>query len=186
MRWTLLFLVTGCLYSQAPSASVSGRVTDATGAVIPGGALKVTHVETNQTRVGLSNASGDYNVPYLPPGRYTPETDAQGFATWKHAAFGLNLDQEQRRDIRLEVGTTGQTITVAETPEALNTENGSRGDVTSNAALTEIPLNGRNYSDLSFLTGSVVPKSDSTNGQFTVNGARADNVVLTLASGLTA
>ena len=176
MRWTLFVLVAGCLYSQAPSASVTGRVTDATGAVIPGVTLKVTHVETNQTRVGLSNASGDYNVPYLPPGRYTLEADAQGFATWKHAAFGLNLDQEQRIDIRLEVGTTGQTITVAETPEALNTENGSRGDVTSNAELTEIPLNGRNYSDLSFLTGGVVPKSDNTDGQFSVNGARADNV----------
>ena len=152
---------------------------------------QITVSSPRVTSIGLFSIKTFFGItsPIIranPPGRYTPETDAQGFATWKHAAFGLNLDQEQRRDIRLEVGTTGQTITVAETPEALNTENGSRGDVTSNAALTEIPLNGRNYSDLSFLTGSVVPKSDSTNGQFTVNGARADNVVLTLASGLTA
>ncbi len=177
MRWTLSFLfAASSLMAQAPSASVTGRITDASGAVIPGVSVKVANVATNQTRAGLSNAAGDYNLLYLPPGRYTLEADAKGFATHKQAAFSLDLDQEQRIDIRLEVGTTGQTITVAETPESLNTENGSRGDVTSNAELTELPLNGRNYTDLSFLTGGVVAKSDNTDGQFSVNGARADNV----------
>ena len=138
MRWTLSFLfAASSLMAQAPSASVTGRITDASGAVIPGVSVRVANVATNQTRAGLSNAAGDYNLLYLPPGRYTLEADAKGFSTHKQAAFSLDLDQEQRIDIRLEVGTTGQTITVAETPESLNTENGSRGDVTSNAELTE-------------------------------------------------
>ena len=177
MRWALFLLFTASyVLAQAPSASVTGRTTDASGAVIQGVSIKISSVETNQTRTGMTNADGEYNVPYLPPGRYTLEAEAAGFSTYKHAAFGLNLDQEQRIDIRLQVGATGQSITVAEMPEALNTENGSRGDVTSNAELTEIPLNGRNYSDLAFLTGGVVPKSDNTDGQFSVNGARGDNV----------
>jgi hypothetical protein len=172
----LFFGIVAAVSAQAPSASVVGRVVDASGAVIPGVTIKVTSVETAQVRTGASNAAGDYTLPYLQPGPYTLEADAVGFSTYRHAAFKLDLDQEQRIDIRMEVGAQGQTITVSETPEALNTENGSRGDVTSNAELTEIPLNGRNYSDLSFMTGGVVPKADNTDGQFSVNGGRGDNV----------
>ena len=104
------------------------------------------------------------------------EADGKGFSNYKHSAFTLQVDQEQRLDIRLEVGSTSQTVTVAETPAALNTESGTRGDVTSNAEITEMPLNGRNFTDLAYLTGGVVPKGDGADGQFAVNGARADNV----------
>ena len=114
--------------------------------------------------------------PISIPGRYTLEADATGFSTYKHTGFTLAVDQEQRLDIKLEVGSTAQTVTVADTPEALNTESGSRGDVTSNAEITEMPLNGRNYTDLAYLTGGVVPKGADGDGQFAVNGARADNV----------
>ena len=177
MRWTLLFLLAVCqLFGQTPSASVVGRVTDPSAAVIPGVTIKITNTDTNQTHTGITNSAGDFTVPYLPPGRYTLEADATGFTTYKHQAFNLAVDQEQRVDIPLEVGSASQTITVAETPEALNTESGSRGDVTSNAEITEMPLNGRNYSDLAYLTGGVLPRADNTDGQFSVNGARADNV----------
>ncbi len=176
VAFLLLFGLAGTAFAQAPSASVVGRVVDASGAVIPNVAIKVANVDTNQVRTGATNAAGDYTVPYLQPGKYTLEADSAGFSTHRQAQFNLDLDQEQRIDIRMEVGTQGQSITIAETPEALNTENGSRGDVTSNAEITEMPLNGRNYSDLSFLTGGVVPKADNTDGQFSVNGGRADNV----------
>jgi hypothetical protein len=162
--------------AQNPTASVVGRITDATGAVIPGVSVKVTNLDTNQTYRGASNGAGDYTIPYLNPGRYTMGAEAQGFSAYKHAGFRLEVGQEQRIDIKLEVGGTTQTVTVTEAPEALNTESGSRGDVTSNAELTEIPLNGRNYSDLAYLTSGVVPKGSDGDGQFAVNGARADNV----------
>ena len=153
-----------------------GRVVDPSGGVVPGVAIKVTSLDTNQTRTGSSNSAGDFTIPYLNPGKYTLEADSKGFSTYKHSGFTLEVDQEQRIDIRLEVGATSQTVTVVETPEALNTESGARGDVTSNAELTEMPLNGRNYQDLAYLTGGVVPKGDGGDGQFAVNGARADNV----------
>ncbi len=164
------------LVAQTPTASVVGRVVDSSGGVVPGVAIKITSLDTNQSRTGASNAAGDYTIPYLNPGKYTLEADAKGFSTYKHAGFTLEVDQEQRIDIRLEVGATTQTVTVVETPEALNTESGARGDVTSNAELTEMPLNGRNYQDLAYLTGGVVPKGADGDGQFAVNGARADNV----------
>ena len=178
VRLSLAFalLAIAPLTAQTPTASVVGRVVDASGGVVPGVAIKVTNLDTNQTRTAASNHAGDYTIPYLQPGKYTMEADCQGFSTYKHSGFTLAVDQEQRIDIKLEVGSTSQTVTVVETPEALNTESGARGDVTSNAELTEMPLNGRNYSDLAYLTGGVVPKGDGGDGQFAVNGARADNV----------
>jgi hypothetical protein len=164
------------LAAQTPSASVVGRVTDPSGAVVPAVAIQVTNLETNQTHRGVSNGAGDFTVPYLNPGRYTLDATARGFSTYHHADFKLEVDQELRLDIKLEVGSATQTVTVIETPEALNTESGSRGDVTSNAELTEMPLNGRNYSDLAYLTAGVVPKGADGDGQFSVNGARADNM----------
>src|SRR5271157_1060338 len=173
---TLFFCSIVPLAAQTPSASIVGRVTDASGGVVPGVAIQVTNLDTNQTYRGASNGAGDYTVPYLNPGRYTMEATARGFTTYRQTGFTLEVDQEQRLDIKLEVGSTSQTVTVVEKPETLNTESGSRGDVTSNAELTEMPLNGRNYTDLAYLTGGVAPKGADGDGQFAVNGARADNV----------
>ncbi len=143
-----------------------------------GVAVTVTNAATNLQERVVSNHAGDYTLPFLAPGTYTLEASSEGFTGYKRAAFPLAVDQEQRIDIQLTVGSALQTITVADTPEALQTENGSRGEVTSNAEITQIPLNGRNYSDLAFLTSGVVPRGEGGDGQFAINGARADNVSL--------
>ena len=173
--WVALSL-TVPVWAQTPSASVVGRISDGSGAVVPGVSVRITSVDTSQARAGVTNSAGEFAVPFLSPGAYTLEAEAKGFVTYKRASFQLAVDQEQRIDIQLEVGSSSQTVTVAATPEALNTESGSRGDVTSNAEIAELPLNGRNYSDLAYQTSGVLPKSDNTDGQFSVNGARADNV----------
>ena len=166
------------LLAQAPSASVVGRITDSSGAVVPGVSLKISNSATNLTQSTVSNHSGDYTLPFLPPGTWSLQAAAEGFSTYQHAAFTLAVDQEQRIDIRLELGTSSQTVTVADTPEALQTETGSRGEVTTNAEITQLPLNGRNYTDLAFQTAGVVPRGEGADGQFAVNGARADNISL--------
>jgi outer membrane receptor protein involved in Fe transport len=169
-------LLTGVsVLAQTPSASVTGRVVDATGAVLPGVAVKITNLDTNQAYPGISNEIGDYTVPYLNPGRYTLEATREGFRAYKHSEFVLAVDQVLRLDFRMEVGATTESITVTDTPVALNTESGTRGDVTINEEITEIPLNGRDFSDLAYLTGGVVPRGDGADGAYAVNGARADN-----------
>jgi outer membrane receptor protein involved in Fe transport len=164
------------LAAQTPSASVVGRVVDASAAVIPGVTINITNLDTNQTYRGIANGAGDYTVPYLNPGRYSLEAEGPGFRVHKRAEFALELEQTLRLDIEMEVGAASESITVIDTPPALNTESGARGDVTSNAELTEMPLNGRNFSDLAYLTGGVLPKGDGGDGQFAINGARGDNV----------
>jgi Carboxypeptidase regulatory-like domain/TonB-dependent Receptor Plug Domain len=162
--------------AQTPSASVVGRVADPTGAVIPGVVIKVTNLDTNITGQASSNAVGDFTVPYLNPGRYTLEATAVGFRAYRHAEFTLALDQVLRIDIGLEIGAATESVTVTEAAPALNTESGARGEVTTNDEITELPLDGRNFSDLAYLTGGVIPKGDGGDGQYAVNGARADNV----------
>src|SRR5581483_10975390 len=65
---------------------------------------------------------------------------------------------------------------VKDSPPVLNTENSARGEVTTHEEITEMPLDGRNFSDLALLTGGVIPKGDGGDGQYAVNGARADNI----------
>jgi hypothetical protein len=103
------------------------------------------------------------------------EASIDGFRTYKHNEFPLEVGQVQRIDIPLELGSANDSVTVTATPPALNTESGARGEVTTNEEIAEMPLDGRNFSDLAYLTGGVIPKGDGGDGAYAVNGARPDN-----------
>ncbi|MBS1828109.1 MAG: TonB-dependent receptor [Acidobacteria bacterium] len=175
MRAFALLFLTSALFSQTPSASVTGRVTDGSGAVIPGVAITVKNVDTNIVSKATSNEVGDFTVPYLHPGRYTLEASNAGFRTFKQAEFQLAVDQALRLDIPMELGSTTESITVTEAPPVLNTENGTRGQVITKEEIADIPLDSRSFSDLALLTGGVIPKGDGGDGSYAVNGGRADN-----------
>ena len=160
---------------QTPSAGVMGRVTDSNGAVIPGAIIKVTNLDTNISQKTVTNESGDFVLPYLNPAGYALEAQAAGFRTYKRDNFTLAVSQILRLDIRLEAGAATETVTITDTPSALNTETGARGEVTTSAEIAELPLDGRNFSDLALLTGGVIPRGDGGDGSFAVNGGRGDN-----------
>ncbi len=162
--------------AQTPSASLVGRVMDPTGAVVPGVSIKVTNIDTNISRQGSSNETGDFTLPYLNPGRYSLEARSEGFRTYKRAEFLLAVDQVLRIDVALEVGATTESVTITDAPPVLNTEGGSRGAVITSEEIAEIPLESRNFSDLVYLAGGVLPKGDGGDGAYAINGARADNV----------
>src|SRR5260370_31620397 len=161
MRRFTLFVLSLCaalpLPGQTPSASVVGRVVDVTGAVVPGVAIKISNLDTNQSHDGSTNGAGDYTIPYLNPGRYVLQAEGPGFRLYKHAEFTLQVDQSLRIDIHLEIGATTDSITVTETLPALNTESGAPGDVTTNAELTEMPLARPHLSYLPDLTRLIIP-----------------------------
>src|SRR3954471_13525133 len=96
---TLSLALFASLYPQQPSASVVGRVTDATGAVIPGVAIRIVNLETNIAQNGASNQVGDFTIPFLSPGRYAMEATLKGFRSYKRPEFTLAVDQVQRLDI---------------------------------------------------------------------------------------
>jgi hypothetical protein len=162
-------------FAQSPSATVVGRVTDASGAVIPGVAIAVTNLDTNIAQKGASNGAGEFTIPYLNPGRYGLEASAAGFQPYRRAEFTLVVSQIQRLDILLQVGASNESVTVTDTAPALNTETAARGEVTTQSEIKEMPLDGRNFSDLALLSGGVIPKGDGSDGSYAVNGARGDN-----------
>src|SRR4051794_41156560 len=172
----LLLGLSSFALAQTTSASVVGRITDPTGAVVPGVSVKITNLDTNLAQQASSNAVGDFTAPFLNPGRYVLEASAAGFHTYKHAEFNLAVDQILRLDIALEVGAATESITVDATVSILNTETAARGEVTTHDEISEMPLDGRNFADLALLTGGVIPKGDGGDGQYAVNGARADNI----------
>ena len=177
LKLLLICLVSTALstLAQSSTASVVGRVTDSSGALIPGVAIGLTHVDTSISHKTVSNSSGSYTLPFLPPGRYRLEAVLAGFRTYKVTDLALEIDQQQRLDIAMEVGTATESVTVQDTPPTINTESGARGEVTTAKEISEIPLDGRNFSDLAYLTGGVIPKGDGGDGAYAVNGARADN-----------
>lgn len=175
-RLALAALVTAALArGQSANSSLLGRVTDATGAVIQGASITATSLATNQIRQTASNQSGEYTIPFLAPGRYRLEAVMAGFRTYLRPDLLVEVDQSLRIDISFEVGQTSESITVSDTPPAINTENGARGEVTTNQEIAQMPLDGRSFSDLAYLTGGVIPKGDGGDGAYAVNGARADN-----------
>ncbi|HQR33792.1 MAG TPA: TonB-dependent receptor, partial [Blastocatellia bacterium] len=171
----VLLIATITVSAQTPTAELKGRVTDATGAVVPNATIKVVNQDTNIQQQTVSNAIGEFVLLYLPPARYVLEAQASGFRLYKQADFTLVVNQTLRLDIKLEVGSTSESVTITDSPTALNTETAARGEVTSSAEIAELPLDGRNFSDLALLTGGVILKGDGGDGSFAVNGGRGDN-----------
>ena len=126
-------------FDQTASARIAGRISDGTGAVIPGVAVKVTNVDTNIAQTATSGETGDFTILYLPPGRYQLQADDDGFRTYKQSDFSLAVDQGLRLDIKLEVGATTESVTLTEAPPVLNTDNGTRGQTITAAEIAEIP-----------------------------------------------
>src|SRR3982750_149820 len=89
----LLLGMASFAFAQTTSASVVGRITDPTGAVVPGVMIKITNLDTNLAQQASSNEVGDFTVPFLSPGRYVLEASSAGFRTHKHSEFILAIDQ---------------------------------------------------------------------------------------------
>lgn len=162
--------------AQTPTGRITGRVTDPTGATVPNVLVTALALDTNQTHQATSNAQGDYTILYLPPGQYSLQAKSPGFRLYARPSLSLAVEQALRIDIPLELGATTETVTVTETAPLLTTETGARGNVITQEEISDIPLSGRNFNDLAFLTGGVIPKGEDGDGAYAVNGARADNV----------
>ena len=167
--------------AQTPTATLVGRVEDASGASIVGAAITVRNVETGEIRTARSQADGEFTVPNLRPGGYEVNIESAGFRSLRETALKLQVDQTARLDARLQVGAVAETVEVKADVPLLNTENGSRGDVISGPELSQMPLEGRDFTDLAFMVVGVQPAEQGQKGAgLSANGARADssNVII--------
>src|ERR1700722_1449117 len=155
----VLCLVPLSLLSQSTSATISGGVTDPTGNFITDAAVEVVNDETGVRYSVLTNSSGMYFVPILPPGHYRVQVSKQGFKTIIKADVVLNVQGAIALNFVLPVGATSQSITVEAGSSLLNTTDATVSTVIGRKFVENLPLNGRSFQDLISLTPGVVTQS---------------------------
>src|SRR5438046_65077 len=143
-----------CLYAQT-FGEVTGRVTDPSGAVIPGASVALTNVNTNAVRNVVTAEAGAYTFPSVPPGFYRLRTELAGFKAAVSEPFEVQVQQVVRLDMVLQLGQISETVEVAATADLLQAETATVGAVVENKIITELPLNGRQYLNLVGLAPNV-------------------------------
>src|SRR5438874_1321219 len=132
MRYATMTLILGVAFgsflsAQESTARLLGTVTDPTGAVIPGATVVARNVATGLDRKTVANESGNYSIPSLPIGQYTLVAESAGFRTSTITGLTLQLNQEARFDIKLELGAAAESIQVQAVTPALVTDSSSVG-----------------------------------------------------------
>ena len=138
-------------FAQEVTASIVGTVTDPSGAPIVGADVTATDTERGTTWPAKTNEAGTYNILRLPVGSYSVKISASGFDTATHPAFTLVLNQTARVDVQMKVGKASETIEVTGAAPVLQTESTEVSTLIDSAAVTSVPLAGRNYLQLSLL-----------------------------------
>ena len=172
-------------YAQSTSASVSGRVTDQSGAVIVDAEVVVKDVDRGVATIVRTNGEGFYSLPSLIPGNYLMNVRKQGFQTVSVTGITFNLQDNLSRNFVLQVGSSAVSITVNANDIHLNTTDGSVSTVVDQSYIKNMPLNGRSFQDLILLTPGVVTQSPQNGvqngagiggqGEFSVNGQRPES-----------
>ncbi len=150
-------------FGQLSTASVTGVVRDSTGSVLAGAKLTLTNLATTVKRDSVSNSAGNYLLLNIQPGTYSLEVTAAGFQTWQLPSITLAVNQTATLDVALQVGALQQTVTVEATGELLQQSTAEIGAVIAAKQVVDLPLNGRNFTQLLSLSPGVSPVSVSQN-----------------------
>jgi Carboxypeptidase regulatory-like domain len=174
----------------AITGSISGVVTDPSGAVVPGVTVVATAVSTNVQSTAVTDSKGFYNLPTLSVDTYNLSTSQPGFRDYQQTGIKIDANSALRVDIIMQLGTVTNTVNVKSDALQVETQSTQNGVVIQGAKITSVPLNGRSYIDLLKLQPGVSPYSHSTdsetsgigatqvsgdldNGQQSVNGGRS-------------
>jgi hypothetical protein len=139
--------------AQATTAQISGTVKDQTGAVLPGVEVTVTQTATGAKRTAITNETGNYVLASLPLGPYILEAALPGFKMYVQTGIVLQVDANPAINIVLQVGTVSDQVEVQANAALVETHSTGIGTVVDNQRVTELPLNGRNPTELVFLAG---------------------------------
>src|SRR5215831_5323289 len=168
-RLLFVFALAARAFAQQTTATVVGTVTDPSGASVPDVRVQASNLATNVSRETLSDGTGAYSLPNLPPGVYRITASKTGFQSSRLDNVTLQVEQVARLDIRLQVGNVTETVDVAADAALLQTETSSAGTVIDAGKIVELPLNGRNFIQLAQLIPGV---QAGTPGSITVRRGR--------------
>ncbi len=159
----ILFLSTMLLsasFAQEFRSTISGRITDPTGAAIPGVQINAVESNTGARFETTSGAEGEYSLPFLPPGPYTLKTDHPGFKKYIQDGIIVGANQRLMIDVKLQIGSQTEAITVTSDAAMLQTNSASVGQVITQDQISVMPMNGRTALTLAQLSYGVTPSSD--------------------------
>ncbi len=149
-------LLPGSLAAQAVTGTIIGVITDSTGAVMPGASVTLTNTGTGLTRIVITDSNGEYTAPSLPTGKYTVKAELSGFKTVTTPDVALGVDQKFRVNMRLEIGAVEESITVTGASPLVQTSSSELGTTVNEEQIQTLPLNGRNFVNLTRTVPGVV------------------------------
>src|SRR3984893_1650064 len=171
------FLSLGVIaFGQKDAASIVGTVEDPSGAVVPGAQITITDVDRGTSFVTSTDGTGNYVAGPLKIGRYTVKAGKKDFKTAVIGPFDLQLGQRREVDVKLQIGEALEKVQVSAAP-ALDTQTSDLGQVIDNRTINDLPLNGRNFSQLALLSAGIAPSEPGAANEgtfgFSSNGARS-------------
>ena len=164
--------------AQVDQGSITGRVTDQTGAVLPGADVTVTNTNTRVARRTTTNEIGNYTVPYLPSGEYEVRVESPGLSTLTISQVRLTVGLVATVNATLKPAAVEQSVTVTATAIQLEQQTASLGSVVSASQMIELPLLGRNPYSLVQLAPGVLPKGGAGSGPIITGGRSNTSEIL--------
>jgi hypothetical protein len=158
-------VMTPSAYGQASSSSDAiGKVTDSSGATVPGASVHLTNNATGAERTATTNDSGDWSIPNLPPASYLVRVEKAGFKTSEIKSLDVEIGKAANGSMTLNVGSTTETVEVTTLPPQLQTQEATVGQVINQQQINDLPLNGRNVLQLATLAPGVSPPQTGQTG----------------------
>jgi hypothetical protein len=173
----LTLLSASTLGAQVTTGTILGTVRDNTGAVVAGAVVVVTETNKGTSQNYQTDETGGYNAPFLVPGTYSVAVEQQGFKKEVRTGIVVQVDQKARIDFTLSVGAVTETISVVGAAPLIKSDSSELGEVITEQSIREMPLNGRNFATLVYLTPGITPGQSGENlsGASTFNPRGASN-----------
>jgi len=181
----LILLTATAAFAQLNTAVLSGRVTDTSGAVLPGVTVTMTQTSTQASRTTVTDADGTYVISNLPTGPYQLEATLQGFRSYVQNGIVLQVGERPTINVSLALGNVSETITVQGATPIIDVKSSGIKDVVENERIVELPLQGRQVTDLIVLAGGAVSTGSPNSRNFGGSaGSSGKAVNISVAGGL--
>jgi hypothetical protein len=159
----ILWLSAAALDAQSHRGAIRGRVADPSGAVLIGAAVTAVNEATNETRMTATGDTGAFAIPELTPGTWRVEITAPGHKTYVQR-LTVEVNQERRADAQLQVGSLTDRVEVSAPAADIRRDSPALGTVVENRQILDMPLDGRNFLELTLLAPGAVPAAPGSAG----------------------
>ncbi len=180
----LVVLAAAHVAAQQITGNLRGTVTDASGAVVQAATVTARQIETGLTRTAFTDSSGAYVLVELPVGRYSLKVSARGFQEYVQEGISLDVNETATVPVRLAVGTETERVQVMADAQLIQSTGSSLGQTVMEREILDLPLDGRNFSQLGLLQPGVVPLTPglkeaggpgATDQAYSVDGQRPES-----------